>query len=119
VLSSSEFFLYLYGATWCPYCRALSEFFGKSFPGNSYFCKIDEDRSCREALSSLNSYLESKGVPKNVTGYIPLTVVIVEGRYVAAIVVGAVTDEEFWRGLARLAPRESVPVMLGREKVYE
>ncbi len=119
MLSSGEFFLYLFGATWCPYCRALSEFFGKSFPGNSYFCKIDEDRSCREALNFLNSYLESKGVPENVTGYIPLTIVVVEGRYVAAIVIGAVTDAAFWRDLARAAPREEIPVMLGRDRVYK
>ncbi len=119
VLSSGEFFLYLYGATWCPHCRVLSDFFNKSFPGNSYFCKIDEDRSCKEALSSLNSYLESKGVPKNVTGYIPLTLVVVEGRYVAAIVIGAVTDTAFWRDLSRVAPREGIPIMLGRDRVYE
>jgi len=77
------------------------------------------DSSCRDALELLKGYLESKGVPENVTGYVPLTLVVVKGRYVAAIVVGAVTDAAFWKDLARAAPRERVPVMLGRERVYE
>jgi hypothetical protein len=118
-LSSSDFLLYLYGATWCPYCRALSDFFSRNFPNNSYFCKIDLDEGCSSALRSLSSYLASKGAPSDVIGYIPLTLVVVRGKYVAAVVVGAVTDADFWRGLAGQAPSERVPVMLGRDRVYE
>lgn len=118
-LGSSDFLLYLYGATWCPYCRALSDFFSRNFPDNSYFCKIDLDEGCNNALRSLSSYLASKGAPSDVIGYIPLTLVVVRGKYVAAVVVGAVTDTDFWRSLAGQVPSERVPVMLGRDRVYE
>jgi len=51
-------------------------------------------------------------------GYIPQTYVIKDGKYLIAVVVGAVTDVQFWQNITARSPQEKV-VLIVPPKVYE
>lgn len=102
-------FLYLYGATWCPYCRNLDQFLSNTYSGSYYFCKIDVSKECQSGLDAIRSFLvKSKGLSSDLLGYIPQTYVIKDGRYLIAIVVGGVTDPQFWKNITARPPQERV-----------
>ncbi len=110
----SSAYLYLYGATWCPYCRALDEFFSKTYVDSYYYCKIDVSEECRRAFDSLMKIISARVPPeyREYLGSIPQTYVVRDGRYLIAIVIGAVTDARFWRNVSSIEPRERVLLIL-------
>ncbi|MEM1623304.1 MAG: thioredoxin family protein [Sulfolobales archaeon] len=118
VTTSGDVYLYLYGATWCPHCRSLDLFLAQTYPGRYYFCKIDLYEVCRNVLDSIRSFFASKGVSSEYLGYIPQTYVIKDGRYLIAVVVGAVTDIKFWQNITARSPQEKVVLIVSPE-VYE
>ncbi|MCX8185017.1 MAG: thioredoxin family protein [Sulfolobales archaeon] len=107
-ISGSSIYLYLYGATWCPHCRTLDQFLSQTYSGSYHFCKVDVLESCRTSFNSVRSLLISKGVSQKHLEGIPQTYVVRDGRYLLAIVVGAVTDTQFWRNLTSRGPQERV-----------
>ncbi|MEM2007518.1 MAG: thioredoxin family protein [Sulfolobales archaeon] len=118
VTIGSSVYLYLYGATWCPHCRSLDQFLTQAYPSSYYFCKIDLYENCKSNLDSIRSFFASKGVSSEYLGYIPQTYVIKDGKYLIAVVVGAVTDVQFWQNITARSPQEKV-VLIVPPKVYE
>ncbi len=116
----SSTFLYLYGATWCPHCRDLDAFLSKRYTDSYLFCKIDLSEECRRAFDSLRGVLGTRVPPeyREYLGSIPQTYVVRDGKYIVAIVVGAVTDERFWRNVTAMEPRERV-LLVVPPNVYE
>ncbi|MCS7099351.1 MAG: thioredoxin family protein [Sulfolobales archaeon] len=112
VVSSSGIYLYLYGATWCPACRTLDRFLSQSYAGIYYFCKIDVLDVCRTNFDSIRTLLVGKGILREHLASIPQTYVVRDGKYLLAIVVGAVTDSQFWKNLTSRTPRESVLLVI-------
>lgn len=118
-VTTAGVYLYLYGATWCPYCRSLDNFFNQAYPGRYYFCKIDLYEDCKTNLKALNEYLvRSKGIPSEILGGIPQTLVIRDGRYLLAIVIGGITDSKFWDEITSMTPQERVLLIVPPNK-YE
>lgn len=116
--SGSGVHLYLYGATWCPACRALNEFLSREYPGSYYFCKIDVSEACLSDLNRIAGVLSSKGVPLKYLESIPQTYVVRDGRYLVAVVIGAVTDSQFWKNIIAREPQERVALVIPPD-VYE
>ncbi|MEM2077005.1 MAG: hypothetical protein QXV03_04950 [Sulfolobales archaeon] len=118
VAIGSDVHLYLYGATWCPHCRSLDQFLTQAYPGSYSFCKIDLYEVCKNNLDSIRSFFASKGVSSEYLGYIPQTYVTKDGKYLIAVVVGAVTDVQFWQNITARSPQEKV-VFIVPPNVYE
>ncbi|MEM4717851.1 MAG: thioredoxin family protein [Desulfurococcaceae archaeon] len=102
---------YMFGASWCPHCKNLDRFFTNEFPESHYFCVIDKIRECYERFTSLSNDFK-------LGGYVPITIVVKDSRYILAIVIGEVVDKEFWLNLTCLTPSESIPVYTGTDEVF-
>lgn len=112
-VSCESVYLYLYGATWCPHCKSLDQFFSRAYSDRHYFCKIDVDKNCQSKLNAVREYFtKNKGVSSEYLGYIPQTYVIRDGRYLIAIVVGGVTDPQFWSNITAMRPQDKVLLII-------
>jgi thiol-disulfide isomerase/thioredoxin len=119
--SGGDFF-YIFGASTCPYCRALDQFFTQSYPGKSYFCKVDLDTKCSQNFNTVVSLLATKGVPREELGYVPMTLIVRDWKYVLAVVIGAVTNTKFWDNITSRVPQEKTLVYIPEQsalKAYE
>jgi len=85
--AEEDYGFYVFADSRCPHCRSLIEFFREQ--GYRYSaCYVDLSAACRALFSD---FLEAAGLP----GLVPVTVAVVDGD-VAAIVVGALRDAQFW-----------------------
>lgn len=115
-------FFYIFGATTCPYCKALDQFFTQVYPGKSYFCKADLDNACLQNFRAVIGLLATKGVPQEELGGIPTTLVIKDWKYILAVVIGAITDKNFWNNITSRTPSEKIQVFIPEKsmlKAYE
>lgn len=121
VFAGSSVYLYLYGRTGCPACRALDEFLRQAYPGRYYFCKTDLSKVCENNHDQIVSTLVSKGVSSEHLMYIPQTYVVRNGRYLVAVVIGAIRDPQFWENITVREPQERVLVvaLVKQPSVYE
>ena len=107
--SAPNVFFYEYGAHTCPHCEPLHRFLEAHFPGHHYFCDM---ASTPECTVYFRAWLEVMHLPP----YIPQTIVIKDGKYVVAIVIGEVRDASFWLKLASLKPSRRIPVFSGTRR---
>lgn len=111
----SEALYYMLGATWCPHCRALHEFFEKNLRDKYYVCYIDQDERCKDAFIALWNELLAKIGEGRFS--VPTTIVIRENRTITAVVVGEVRDIEFWTRLACVNESKDIAYYLGGRQV--
>lgn len=95
--NASEVKLTMFGATWCPYCKILKEFFEANYPNATCFMWIDANVVASNAFTYLG-YLEAQSGFLQHAREVPQTVVLING-VTKAVVIGAVTDKEFWNKL--------------------
>lgn len=89
--------LAMFGATWCPYCKVLKEFLEANYPDTTCFMWVDTSVVASNAFTYLG-YLEAQSGFLQHAREIPQTVVLSNG-VTKAVVIGAVTDKEFWSRL--------------------
>ncbi len=102
----SAAFFYEYGASWCPSCRSLHEFFSSKYPNQHFFCAIDVYKACDDGFTKFATEVTG-------SGSIPQTLVLVNRTHVLAVVIGAVTEEGFWASISCAQPSARVPVYYG------
>lgn len=115
-------FFYIFGVSTCPYCRALDQFFTQVYPGKSYFCKADLNDVCLQNFRTVLGILATKGIPQEELGGVPTTLVIKDWKYILAVVIGAVTDKNFWDNIVSTTPKEKIQVFVPEQstlKAYE
>jgi len=119
-LSSNNIVFYAYGETTCPHCKKLHDFFDTTFKHNYVFCYIDKYSECYNNLGKF--ILDIVKLPgaqsvQSVLGYIPQTYILKNNTYLLGIVIGAVTDENFWLNLTCREPTSEIPVYEGTTQV--
>ncbi|PUA32555.1 MAG: hypothetical protein B7O98_07875 [Zestosphaera tikiterensis] len=107
--------LITFGSQSCPHCRALHDFFSKNYVGMYTFFWV-EDKVGSELFAYLAGVEVSYGLSTNYAYAVPQTLVLSEGRAVA-IVIGEVTNVDFWNGLLNLKPNTSIPIYLGNNRL--
>lgn len=90
----SKYSLIVFGSKTCPHCRALHEFFDYNYKNKYYFFWI-EDSEGADLLSKLFMIEVNHGLREDFARAVPQTLVLVNGSPVA-IVIGGVTNAEFW-----------------------
>jgi len=81
------YMFYVFADSRCPHCKSLIEFFREQGFRHSV-CFADLSAACNALFAD---FLGATGLP----GLVPATVAVADGR-VAAIVVGALRDAQFW-----------------------
>ena len=103
--------LYVFGASTGPYYRSLEKLFSEEYANRYYFCMLDKDYSCKIKKAEIVELLTSKYISNFYLKSIPQTFVVVDGKYVTAIVIGGITDPEFWENVTRREPGEFVLIV--------
>lgn len=114
---------YMFGESTCPHCKSQYDFFSQNYQVNSYyFCIIDKYTDCYNKFLQFVSeeLISNAGVNRREIG-VPLTIVIRKyGDYesIAAVVIGAIIDKNFWQMLACAQPSSNIPVYIGTRQAY-
>ncbi|MEM0501105.1 MAG: hypothetical protein QXJ56_01740 [Ignisphaera sp.] len=89
--------LIAFGATTCPFCRNLHEFFEKYFKDKCLFLWIDDPNNA-DLFRNLAKIEQNNGLPPSYAYSVPQTIVVKHGEPIA-IVIGGITDASFWQNL--------------------
>lgn len=89
--------LITFGSTTCPHCRNLHEFFEKNFKNRYAFLWVDDPNNA-ELFRRLAQIEQNGGLPLSYAYSVPQTVVVRYGEPIA-IVIGEITDTDFWQKL--------------------
>ncbi|MEM1638929.1 MAG: hypothetical protein QXJ69_02475 [Desulfurococcaceae archaeon] len=114
---------YIFGESTCPYCKLQHDFFQQNYPASShYFCILDKYTDCYNKFRQfvLEELISKAGVNTQEIG-VPLTIVVKDyGEYksIVAVVIGAITDKNFWQQLACSQPGSNIPVYVGMRQAY-
>ncbi|MEM1560335.1 MAG: hypothetical protein QXK24_01020 [Ignisphaera sp.] len=89
--------LIAFGATTCPFCRNLHEFFEKYFKDKCLFLWIDDPNNA-DLFRNLAKIEQNNGLSPSYAYSVPQTIVVKHGEPIA-IVIGGITDASFWQNL--------------------
>ncbi|MEM0004309.1 MAG: hypothetical protein QXE10_04035 [Desulfurococcaceae archaeon] len=114
---------YIFGESTCPYCKLQHDFFQQNYPASvHYFCIIDKYGDCyNKFIQFVRDELISKANMDTSKIGVPLTIVVKNyggNKSIVAVVIGAITDKNFWLQLACSQPGENIPVYLMTQQAY-
>lgn len=88
-----------FGATWCPHCNRMHQFFEQYYGDKVIFIWVDEDKDGSALFNRLVDLEVAAGVDYNYAGGVPHILVLDRNGNVQAIVIGEAVDKSFWDGL--------------------
>lgn len=111
----TKYDLITFGSKSCPHCRALHDFFSNNYKDRYYFFWI-EDSNGRDLFYKLYVIEVNHGLSESYAKAVPQTLVFVNGTPVA-VVIGEVTNAEFWSKFLSSNTTDVVVVYFGEVRL--
>lgn len=88
-----------FGATWCPHCNKMHQFFEQYYGDKVLFIWVDKDEGGSALFSRLADAEVAAGVDYNYAYGVPHILVLSNDGRIRSIVIGEAVDKSFWDGL--------------------
>lgn len=84
----------MFGATYCPHCKAMDAFFSENYPGMYRVLWVDVDQNAQAIFTRL-AIAEICSDVVDVASSVP-QIVVLRNSTISSIVVGKITNRTFW-----------------------